>query len=434
MKYRVFIIAGEASGDLLGEKIIIAIKNELTARLSNDNAEFTGIEFTGIEFTGIGGELMKNQGQKQIFGIDQLSIMGFIEILPHLFRIIRLINYTASEIVAQKPDLLITIDAPAFSFRVAKKVMELEQKNQSTTIKKIHLIAPSVWAYGAKRAEKIAKIYNLLLAILPFEPPYFTKYGLKTTFIGHPIVENITKNLKEEALGTEENHKIIAKKNFAKQFQISDSDLESFNLEKLIIITPGSRISEVQKIFPIFVETINLLAQKGFKIRLAIFVLPKTLAIVSDIAKNLNVAYHLIPQNQQQTALLTADFALAKSGTNNLEISLHKIPLLIAYKVNWLSFLYFNAIVKIRYANLINILANKIIIPEAIQKDCNPQFLLHHLENLMTNPNMAQKQISESQEMLKILGLKSLTKPTEKAGKSIVDLLLAKQHTKQQTL
>ncbi len=210
MAKKYFIIAGEASGDLLGSKLISEIK-----ALEND----------GI-FVGVGGSLMQRAGLKTIFAMNDLAVMGFFEILPHLFKLIGRINQTARAILEEMPDYIITIDSPDFCFRVIKKL----PRNFS---KKVHLIAPSVWAYRPGRAVKVARIYDLLLCILPFEPPYFEKYGLKSVFVGHPIIENAP----DLSLKIEKNFE------FRQKYKIAQNDI-------LLCLTPGSRISEVKKIFP----------------------------------------------------------------------------------------------------------------------------------------------------------------------------------------
>jgi len=172
-----FIIAGEASGDLLGSKLISEIK----------------LQHTASEFIGVGGKLMQEQGLVSIFPMEELSVMGFLEVLPHLSKLLRRINQTAEIIVKEKPDFVISIDSPDFNFRVMKKLQNFN------SAKKIHLIAPSVWAYRAGRAQKISKLYDLLLCVLPFEPAYFEKHGLKTVFIGHPLISNAPDFTKKEA-------------------------------------------------------------------------------------------------------------------------------------------------------------------------------------------------------------------------------------------
>jgi len=398
--YKFFIIAGEASGDLLGSKLI----EELKKQLINKSCSF--------EFIGIGGKLMQEQGLETIFAIEELSLMGFVEILPHIPKLIRLINFTAKQIIANEVDAVISIDAPDFSFRVMNKLNKFLKENKNLNhsnhqIKKIHLIAPSVWAYRKSRARKIAKIYNLLLAILPFEPPYFEKFNLKTIFIGHPIIENAPN------LAFREEEKI----SFYQRKNISPDNF-------LMAITAGSRNSEVLKIFPQFIETANQLFRAGYKFVVALPVLTKTREIVISMSKNLEMPYFLVENKEEKHSMMMAcDIAICKSGTNSLEFLLYQIPLIIGYKINYLSYLIVKMLIKIKFANIINLIANQEIIPEAIQQNCSPEYLLPKIKELLTNKNFANQQIKDSQKILKILGLEQTIKPTTKASIAIIDEL-----------
>lgn len=380
---KIFIIAGEASGDLLGSKLIAELKSQ------NPQSEFIGV----------GGKLMKEQGLTSIFPMEDLSVMGLFEILPHLPKLIKRINFTAAEIFRQQPDVVITIDSPDFCFRVIKKIQS--EKN----IKKVHLIAPSVWAYRAGRAKKISKLYNLLLAILPFEPPYFEKYGLKTIFIGHPITENAP-NLA---------NKLTINLAFRAEKKISREDI-------LLYVTPGSRNGEVTKIFPEFIEAINLLAKEKPNLKVLIPLADKTRNLVSEMSSKLEVEYFLIEKEQKEEALFASDFALAKSGTNSLEASLYKIPLIIAYKINVLTHFIVSRMIKIKFANLINLILNRELIKEMLQDDCQGQKIFFELRNLIENKEMAKNQVEESQAALKIMGLEFEQTPSQKAASEILKL------------
>jgi len=377
-----FIIAGEASGDLLGSKIINEIKLQLPQS----------------DFIGVGGKLMKESGLKSIFPMEDLSVMGFLEVLPHIPKLIKRINFTAQEIIDQKPDYIITIDSPDFCFRVIKKI------NNLTKAKKIHLIAPSVWAYREGRAKKIAKLYDLLLAILPFEPPYFEKYGLKTIFVGHPIVED----------APDFSQKKIINSNFRLSKKISESDL-------IIYLTPGSRISEVKKIFPQFIGAVNLLSKEFSNLKIIIPTVEKTKSIIEELSKNLQMEYFVIDNTQKKDALFSANYALAKSGTNTIEISLYNVPMIIAYKVNFITYMILKILVKIKYANLINLIMNKEIITEMLQMDCESKKLFLKLRELISNNNIAELQIKNSQEALKIMGLGSKDNAIKKSVQAILN-------------
>lgn len=379
-----FVIAGEASGDLLGSKLIRELK------LQNPDSQFIGV----------GGKLMQEQGLRSIFPMEDLSVMGFLEVVPYLPKLLARIKQTAVAIVGEKPDAVITIDSPDFCFRVVKKIQNLK------SIKKIHLIAPSVWAYRAGRAKKIAKLYDLLLTILPFEPPYFEKHGLKTVFIGNLVVENAP--------------------DFSQKKSIRDQFRQKNNISEgstVLLLTPGSRNGEVSKIFPEFIGAMNLLAEKKRDLKVVLPLIDKTRALVTEMAKNLKVPYFLIEKDEKSSAFFAADFALAKSGTNTLEISLYRLPMVIAYKINFLTHFIVKRMVKIHFANLVNLISNREIIPEMLQNKCRSELLFFELQKLIENEGLAQKQINESEAALKIMGLGSLENPSSKAAKEIIKIL-----------
>jgi len=385
MTKKIFVIAGEASGDMLGSKLIHELKLELLAK--NEVAEFIGV----------GGKLMQEQGLISIFPMEELSVMGFTEVLPHLPKLLRRINQTAETIIAQKPDFVITIDSPDFCFRVLKKLRDFK------SAKKIHFIAPSVWAYREGRAEKISKLYDLLLCILPFEPPYFERHGLKTVFIGHPLLSDLPNFAEKKSLA----------QNFRKAHAISEDEV-------VISLTPGSRNGEVKKIFPEFIGAINLLAEKKSNLKVIIPLVDKTRALVSEMAKNLKVEYFLIEKEEKKSAFFATNFALAKSGTNTLEFSLYRIPMLIAYKVNYLSYFLIKMMIKTKFGNLLNLIVNREIIPEFLQMDCQAEKIFAKLEKLISDKDYAEKQLNESATALKIMGLGTLENPARTAAEEIL--------------
>ncbi|OFW81398.1 MAG: lipid-A-disaccharide synthase [Alphaproteobacteria bacterium RIFCSPLOWO2_01_FULL_40_26] len=378
-----FIIAGEASGDLLGSKLISEIK----------------LQHTASEFIGVGGKLMQEQGLVSIFPMEELSVMGFLEVLPHLSKLLRRINQTAEIIVKEKPDFVISIDSPDFNFRVMKKLQNFN------SAKKIHLIAPSVWAYRAGRAQKISKLYDLLLCVLPFEPAYFEKHGLKTVFIGHPLISNAPDFTKKEA----ENLK------FRQKYLLKKDDI-------IIALTPGSRESEVQKIFPEFIGAVNLLAEKKPNLKVIIPLVEKTRELVYEMAKTLKVEYFPIEQEEKEMALFASDFALAKSGTNTLEFSLHSVPIIVAYKINCLTHFLFKMMVRIKFANLINLIMHEEIIPEMLQKNCDAKKISIVLKNLISDKKSCARQIEKSKIALKLMGFGSHENHIQKAVKAILAL------------
>ncbi|MBM3590301.1 MAG: lipid-A-disaccharide synthase [Alphaproteobacteria bacterium] len=389
MVKKVFMIAGESSGDMLGSKMIREF-----IELSHSNPDYKFI------FSGVGGQLMQKHKFLSIFPMEDLSIMGIFEILPHIPKLINRINFTVEKIIEFKPDYIITIDSPDFCFRVMKKLKKFSFFNE---VKKIHLIAPSVWAYRESRAQKVAKLYNLLLAILPFEPPYFEKYGLKTKFIGHPIIEDNPSLAEKESLRSA----------FFETYQIKKDN-------KIILLTPGSRIGEVKKIFPEFIKAINMLKNNIDSFVVVIPVVKKTQKIIEKLSSNILVPFKIIDSSQKRLILASADYAIAKSGTNSVEISLYKIPQIITYKINFLTHQIIKRMVKIKHANLLNIIAKREIIPELLQKNCNSQRIYDEMLKLVNNEKLAKTQIDESQESLKSLGLGNIDNPMKIAVTEII--------------
>lgn len=365
MKKKIFIIAGEKSGDLIGSKIAKQIDKEK------------------FEISGIGGEMMKKSGVKIFSSINDISVMGIFEVIPKLFKILKKIKETAKYIIESGQDIVLTIDAPDFCFRVAKLVKKLDKNKK---IKFVHFIAPSVWVYRENRAKKIAKIYDLLFCILPFEPPYFEKYGLKSVFVGHPIFD-------KNSLEYEFNRKNI---NYN-----SDSNI--------ISITTGSRKSEVKILLPIILEVLKNLKQKYRNLEFHILATENTINIINNILKDKKIDYIKINLEQEEKNKILANslLAIAKSGTNTLEITGYSVPIVVIYKFNFFTNLiakFIRMISTTKYANIINIIAKKENIPELILDDCNAKNIFEKTCNLIDNKELRLKQIKTNLEIIKILG------------------------------
>jgi lipid-A-disaccharide synthase len=370
-----FIIAGEASGDLLGAKLIHSMKNL--------NSQ--------IEFRGIGGKHMASEGLNSLFNMSELSIMGFVEILPHIPNILSRIQQTVDYITEWQPEVVITIDSPGFCLRVAKKL-------QGTNTKLVHYVAPSVWAYKPKRAKVFASIYDHLLTLLPFEPEYFIREGLDSRFIGHPVVEEDFTTIDQEAFR--------AKYNIACNKQI-------------IAITPGSRKGEIKRLLPIFLEAINIIKQQLSDIYPVIVATPELHSIIK--AHGMLI---ISDKEDKKACFKAATMAIAKSGTNTLEIAMAGSPMVTAYKVNPLSAILIQMMIKTRYVNIINILAGHEIIPELLQKNCTPKKIAESALNLLNNQQLRDEQVKLNNKQLTKLGLGSTPSPSEKAAHKLIEIIL----------
>jgi len=379
-----YIIAGEPSGDFIGGLLISAIKR----LLKNSDS---------IIFHGVGDRNMRNEGVKSLFPMSYISMMGFFEVLPYIFHLSSLINKTVQDIITQNPNVLIPIDSPGFTYRVANKVRKI-----APHIKLVHIVAPSVWAYKPGRAQKYAKLYDHLLTLLPFEPLYFTAYGLQATCIGHPVLEQAfyvgSKGLKQE-MHISENVKVIA-------------------------VTPGSRLGEISRHMPIIRQVFDELSSThAIKV---IFVQPDK-SNIQNILKYLVSAkfeFEFGFSTERLKIFAISDCALAKSGTNTIEIAASGTPMVVGYKLNPITFFFLKLIIKIKYASLINIISNKEIIPEYIQSDFNAENVSQAIRDLLTNNEHSETQVAESQKVLSSIGFNWDQKPSDIAAKTIVDMVL----------
>jgi len=379
---KIYLIAGETSGDFIGGRLMQSLKDLYT------------LDGTAVKFEGVGGKNMQEAGLGvSLFPIEQINLMGFVEIIPHIFAISKLIDRTINDIVEQAPNLLITIDSPGFTYRVAKKVRQLIPK-----LKIIHIVAPSVWAYKPSRALKYAKIYDYLLALLPFEPPYFQKVGLNCQYIGHPIIEQ---NFYDEQ----------AKPALRQELNIA---LNS----KIISVTCGSRPGEIIKHIPVFMATLNMINLQYPNLEV-IFVIAnhRHQSLIESFLAKATFNYRF--SNDRLKIFSIADVALAKSGTNTLEITASGTPLVVAYKLNIVSFLLIKLLIKIPYISLINIIANRKILPEFIQYNCTSDNLANSLITLMSDNKKATEQVQDSRQILKKLYLHSSLSPSKLAANII---------------
>jgi lipid-A-disaccharide synthase len=337
---RIVIIAGEASGDQLGARLLV----DLLA-LQPD-----------AEFMGIGGEAMATLGLKSLFPMSDLSLMGLAEVLPKIPLILRRLKQTARAIIEFKPDIVVTIDAPDFSKRLARRLQPLRRRGT----KLVHYVAPTVWVWRAGRAKVMAKLFDHLLCLFPFEPPYFEKFGLPTSFVGHPlamraVVKGDAERLRQK-LGINADQPVLC-------------------------LLPGSRVGEVRPLLPVFLATFQKLKQQNSE---WIAILPTLENLKPLIQTMVPDGVHILtgPQNKLDAFALTAEQggALAASGTISVELAVSSVPHLIAYTVHPLTYWIARRVVQTPFVNLINILAGAPIIPEILQDEVTSEKLLSEFE------------------------------------------------------
>jgi len=376
----IFLVAGEPSGDLLGGRLMAALKAE------------TG---GAVRFAGVGGETMAREGLDSLFPMSDLSVMGLTEVLPRLPLLVRRLRQTARAARDCRPDAVVTIDAPDFSFRLAKRL-------RGERIPLVHYVAPTVWAWRPGRARKIARLLDHLLALLPFEPPYFEREGLKCTFVGHSVIESGAG--RGDGAAFREAHGIAAE-------------------TPLLCILPGSRHGEVSKLLPVFSETLERLAVSQPDLKAVLPVADSVAPHVAEATKGWPVPVVMVRGEAGKFgAFAAADAALAASGTVSLELALAGTPAVIAYKVSAFTAWLVRRMVKVRFANLVNIVLDREAVPECLQEDCNPDLLAGHLGRLLGDAGARQAQIAAAREAVDRLGGKD-DPPSRRAARAVLESL-----------
>jgi len=382
---KIYLIAGEPSGDLLGSRLMRAV---LAKR-------------PDTEFFGVGGETMENEGLESLFDISELAVMGIFEVIPSIPRILGRIRQTIADIEHIKPDVVITIDSWSFSARIHKAL-----RKRRLNIPQVHYVAPQVWAWKKKRAYTMHKYIDHLLTLFPYEPKYFTPHKLPTDFVGHPVIESgiIYGN----------------KTDFKNRFNISEA-------KKIIALLPGSRKNEVVRLLPVFLNAAQKIYQKNPNY---VFVIP-TVRTVEDEVRNIiqNTDLPLITvtsENDRHDAFKASEFAIAASGTVALELAIINIPHIIAYRVSPLTAFFVRHFLKIQFVNLSNILLGREIVPELLQENCTEDKILYYFDKFLKKDDLYERQMTGFKKVQEILGLEEQT-PSAIAA-DIIFRIIQKKH------
>ena len=321
----------------------------------------------------VGGENLKALGVKSIYDLKEITYIGFTNVIINIFKINRKINDTVKSIIEFKPDILFTVDSPDFTLRVAERV-----KKQNSNIKTIHYVAPQVWVWREGRVKKIKKFIDHILLLFNFEKSYFDKENMSNDFVGHPLLDVSSES------------KIDINQIFEKN-------------KALISVFPGSRRTEVDILMPILLDFIKLM-NSNYQDFIYIFHSTKQhYDLIKSYIKSQNISNcEIISDDKIKSHTLKKSiFAVAKSGTVSLEICKSKVPSIILYKMNFLNFLIVRLLVKVKFANIINIAAGKEVIPELLQTKCNPKELFKSVSSFIENPNKIKEQIENTQLILK---------------------------------
>ncbi|MBR0669170.1 lipid-A-disaccharide synthase [Roseomonas hellenica] len=357
----IYILAGEASGDVLGARLVAALRQHRP----------------DLGFAGIGGPRLAEQGMPSLFPYRDLAVMGLLEVLPKLRRLARRLSETEADIAARRPALIVTIDSPGFAFRIAERVRHLG-------IPLIHYVAPQVWAWRPGRVKKLRAVLDGILALLPFEAPFFEAAGIPVDFVGHPVLES------GADAGDGER--------FAERFGLAPGEIP-------LLVMPGSRRGEAARMLPVFGPTIAALHARHPGLRPVVAIGPIVEAQVRAAAKgwpgNPILVEALSDKHDAFAAVAARGGAgLIKSGTSSLEMAVAGIPHIVAYRINPITHQIVRLLVKISRASLVNLLADREVAPEFLQYGATPERMAATLHTLLADPAARDAQRAGFAEVL----------------------------------
>ena len=376
----IFFVAGEASGDALGARLMASLREQ------------TG---NSVRFAGVGGTRMAEQGLESLFPMEDLSVMGLAEVLPRLPRLIKRLSETRRAVGRLQPSAVVTIDSPDFSFRLAKRL-------RGEGIPRIHYVAPTVWAWRPGRARKIARILERLLVLFPFEPPYFEREGLSCCFVGHSVVESGAAHGNGEA--------------FRRQRDIAPD-------APLVCVLPGSRRSETSRLLPVFESALRDLVKAKPGLRAVVPLAPTVADEVARAIRSWPIPVETVTGEAEKfDAFAAADVALAASGTVALELALAGLPTVIAYKMNTVTAWLARRLVRVRFANLVNIVLDQEAVPELLQENCRADRIAEALHTLLSDQQARSDQISAFASALQALGTDGPA-PSQRAAEAVLNTI-----------
>ena len=375
---KIFVLTGEPSGDRLASVVISKLKKQ------NPN----------IEYLSVGGSYLRNLGIKSIFDLKDITYLGFTSVLFNIFKIKKKINDTVEEIIKFNPDILFSVDSPDFTLRVAEKVKTLNKN-----IKTIHYVAPQVWIWRKNRVKKIKKFIDHILLLFNFEKKYFDEENIKNTFVGHPLIE------KNNKYKTTINNIIPQDKN-------------------IISIFPGSRKSEINVLLPIQLKFIRLMNQKYSNYFFVFHSTEENKQLINNYFKNKNLTnIDVISDENLKTQILSKSiFAVCKSGTASLQVCNENVPSIIIYKLSFINFMIFKLLVNVKFANIINIINNREVIPELLQNECNAEEIYKSVIYFLKNPDLIKKQLNDCRKTLE--GIRSKTSSSSEAASILNQYLI----------
>jgi len=376
------LVCGEPSGDQLGAQLMAGLKRLAGGRLN---------------IVGVGGPAMAREGLESLFPLDATAVMGLREVVPAIPRILARVREATDYALMTHPDALVLIDSPDFTHRIARAV-----KKRDPTIRTVNYVAPQVWASRAYRAKAMARYFDLILALFPFEVPFFEKYGLKSAFVGHPVIERRARMTGGAALR---------------------SRLGIGAKAPLLALLPGSRTSEIRFILPVFRQAMELLARKVPGLVTVLPTVPHVARRVREAASGWPTPLHILESEDDKfAAFAAADVALAASGTVTAELALARTPMVVAYRVGAITFALAHWLMTVPYMTLINILLERRAVPEFKQYEATPEALAAEVANLFADPQARAAQIEAMNEFGRRLG-EGEESPSLRAARVLLDFM-----------
>ncbi|BAK83058.1 lipid-A-disaccharide synthase [Komagataeibacter medellinensis NBRC 3288] len=377
----IWIMAGEASGDVLGARLMAALR----------------VRSPGVRFVGIGGERMQGQGLRSLFPLRDLAVMGLMEVLPRLRHLSRRLDQAVTDITACRPDMVITIDSPGFTLRLLRRIAPL-------SIPRLHYVAPQVWAWREHRVREFPGLWERMLCLLPFEPEFFARHGLEARFVGHPVLQSGADTGSGAA--------------FRARHGIGPG-------APVLVLMPGSRRSEAPRLLPVFGQMLAIVKQGMPDIVPVVPVAP----VIADIVRAGVAKWPVQPiivtdVHDKHDAFAAADAALTKSGTSTLELAMAGVPMAVTYRVNPLTAAMARRLIRVPYVAMVNLLCGHRLVPELLQERCTPALLATTVVRLLRDPASRALQRTGFEHIRTLLRGPGVD-PASAAADEIMDLLAA---------
>jgi lipid-A-disaccharide synthase len=382
------LVCGEPSGDQLGGELMMGLKT-----LAGDS----------IRIMGVGGAAMAAHGLQSLFPLDDTAVMGLREVVPRIPKILRRVREASDFALATRPDAVVLIDSPDFTHRIARRLKRIDP-----SIRTVNYVAPQVWASRQYRARRMGRYFDLVLALLPFEAPFFEAHGVHAAFVGHPVIERAARMTGGDALcarlGIAANAPVLA-------------------------VLPGSRMNEVRLLLPPFRDAVARLVKKFPDLVCLLPTVPHVAGAVRAGTANWPAPLHILEGDADKfSAFNGADAALAASGTVTTELALAHTPMVVAYRFGWLTYALGRHFVSVKFATLVNIILDREAAPEFIQSHCTGANLADALVPLLSDTPVRRKQIEELDAATALLGVGS-EPPSLRAARALLEFVRSARAT-----